>query len=360
MLNFQLQSLGSTVRRLRLQRGFELDDLAGMLGVPVSDLERLERGELDPPYSLFVPICGALRVDIPYLFGGTRYLPFDSEPVDRGINLLFKHGGFDARYFLNGATQEDLALVLGNLREGLASNQGPTRAVVDCFFLAVQVWPDANPSDLWLFLLDRAYCDPANHPPGRAPGDISQSWKRTGGYALEAILRNHYGPFLAERGVSVRKRTRSETATLLQGAIDDPRLIPDKADVVVTRVRAGGSEEELMGVVHVKTSIAERRTDDIPLSDRLLENGYLAAFWTFDCKSFPSEWPVNLGEYGHVTEGNVNDKRGDVEQHGYFSACFSYNRNTVETISPDAVSRIHICDFSDPNDAFSQFLLAHA
>lgn len=360
MLNLQLQLLGSTLRRLRLQRGLDLDALAGMVGVTVPDLENLEGGRLDPPYSLFVPICDALRVDVPYLFGGNRYLPFDSEPVEGGIELLFQHGGFDARYFLNGATQEELDRVLRNLREGLAADQGPTAAVVNCFFLAVELWPDANPSDLWLFLLDRAYCDHANHPPGRAPGDISQSWKRTGGYALEAILRTHYGAFLAERGISVRKRTRREDTALLRGAINDPRLIPAKADVVVTRVQVGGGGEELMGVVHVKTSIAERRTDDIPLSDRLLENGYLAVFWTFDCKSFPDEAPVNLGEYGSVNEGEVNDKRGDVEQHGYFSACFSYNQNTVETASEDAVSRIHVCNFTNPDDAFSRFLLERA
>ena len=360
MVQRQLNNLGFTIRRLRAQRGFQLNVLADAVGVPVQDMDQLEGGGSDPKYSLIASIAEALGVEVAYLLGASCYLPFKAETVEGGLELSFRHGRFDAVYFLPGADQDELALVLNALREGLAGNDGPVNAIVDAFLNAVRLWPHANPSDLWLFLVNRAYCDHANHLPGTAPGDISQSWKRSSGYALEAILRAHYGKFLAERGLFVHQRTEEGRKLLLQKAINDERVIPDKADVLVTRQATSGLEEELVGVIHVKASIAERRTDDVPLSDLLLENGYLSVFWTFDCKSFPRKSPVNSGEYGGVSEGKINDKRRDLEEHGYFSACFSYNRNTLATVSPGAAAQIYVCDFRDPDDAFSQFLLAQA
>ena len=107
----------------------------------------------------------------------------------------------------------------------------------------------------------------------------------------------------------------------------------------------------------MKASLAERRTDDLPLSMLLVENGYLSVFWTMDCKSFPAKRPANRGEYGKAT-GKRSDKRRDVEEHGHFSAGFSYNRSTLPTVDPKAKARIHLCDFSNPDDAFSKFLLS--
>ena len=60
---------------------------------------------------------------------------------------------------------------------------------------------------------------------------------------------------------------------------------------------------------------------------------------------------------GRFDEEESRDKRRDVEERGYFSACFSYNRNTVPTARDNAVSRIFVCDFNDPDDAFSRFII---
>lgn len=78
-----------------------------------------------------------------------------------------------------------------------------TDSVASTFLKAVEVWPDANPSDLWWFVIYRAYCDPYNHPAQFARLDFTQSWKRTGGWALEEVLVRHYGPFLRARGVNL-------------------------------------------------------------------------------------------------------------------------------------------------------------
>ena len=131
--------------------------------------------------------------------------------------------------------------------------------------------------------------------------------------------------------------------------------MPDKADVLITYRAESG--EQLLGVVHVKASIAERRTDDVPMSQALVQAGYLSVFWTMDSKSFPSASPVNRGEFGDVADGKVSDKRRDFEEHGHFSACFSYNANTLPTVNEDAAATISVCDFRNPDDRFARFLI---
>ena len=93
------------------------------------------------------------------------------------------------------------------------------------------------------------------------------------------------------------------------------------------------------------------------MSQALIDAGYLSVFWTMDSKSFPSERTVNRGEFG-VTGDDISDKRRDFEEHGHFSACFSYNRNTIPTPeNSKASSRIFVCDFTNPDDRFARFLI---
>jgi hypothetical protein len=173
---------------------------------------------------------------------------------------------------------------------------------------------------------------------------------------LERVLIRHYQPFLIRQGIHIRISGKSEKVALLSN-IDDPRIIPDKADVLLSYDVDG--TENLLGVVHVKASIAERRTDDVPMSQALIEAGYLSVFWTMDVKSMPAERPVNRGEFGNADEDQLSDKRRDFEEHGHFSACVSYNRNTIPTpAGNNAAARIFVCDFTNPNDHFSRFLIS--
>ena len=122
--------------------------------------------------------------------------------------------------------------------------------------------------------------------------------------------------------------------------------------------------ERCFGVIHVKASFAERRTDDVPMSTALVEAGYTSPMWTMDCKSGPSATPVNRGELGAVLSATTDPrsaKRKDIEDDGYFSACFSYNQNTIPTPAEQtARARIIVCDFQNPNDAFGQFIIAES
>ena len=160
--------------------------------------------------------------------------------------LQFRHGRFNAEHFLQGASEAELISVLDGLRTGLASNSGPISAIARAFLRTIGFWPELNPSDLWHFLVYRAYCDAANHPVGVAT-DLPQSWKRAGGGALEEVLRSYYGSFLTAQGLSVAQVPDGERARILQAALPaDSRLVPDKADVLVTRVGKSGDADELV------------------------------------------------------------------------------------------------------------------
>jgi hypothetical protein len=125
---------------------------------------------------------------------------------------------------------------------------------------------------------------------------------------------------------------------------------------------ANKDREKFMGVVHVKASFAERRTDDVPMSKALVKAGFASPLWTMDCKSGPSEHPTNRGELGVALDRSGDRrsaKRKDIEDDGYFSACFSYNSNTVPTPPKQkAKARIFVCNFNNPDDQFSRFIIS--
>lgn len=152
-------------------------------------------------------------------------------------------------------------------------------------------------------------------------------------------------------------------ARILHGIDVGHRLEADKVDIMLTV--GEGMNERMIGVVHVKASFAERRTDDVPMSQALVNASYISPLWTMDCKSFPSSEPVNRGELGKVFTGEGTDqrnaKRKDIESDGFFSACFSYNRNTRPTPPNIPVkARIYLCDFTSPDDAFTRFIVSES
>lgn len=200
-----------------------------------------------------------------------------------------------------------------------------------------------------------------NHPSEHSRLDFTQSWKRTGGWALERILQRHYGPALAAHNINLVIADVRRKAQLLSNINVGHRLEAAKIDVLLTV--GSGAAEQLIGVVHVKASFAERRTDDVPMSQALVNAGYISPLWTMDCKSTPSVKPKNIGELGRVFSGHGKDarsaKRKDIEDDRFFSACFSYNKNTEPTpASYRARASIVVCDFSNPNNAFTRFIVA--
>lgn len=353
---------GANVRRIREALGLSQEALASDARLDRSYMGGVERGERNPSLAAILDIAQALHIPPHRLFQGIQENLAADEPsmamtaTERGGHLIigFRYDRFDAEYELSNATRAQYDTILNTLKAGLSGTTKRADAVSHTFLAAVAQWPNANPSDLWTFLINRVYCDRANHPPANARLNLEQSWKRTGGWALERVLVNHYDSFLKEHSITVKIGNKSEKTRLL-GQINDPRIIPDKADILVLHNAKG--LEQLLGIIHVKASLAERRTDDVPMSQALINAGYLSIFWTMDCKSFPAERPMNRGEFGEIG-AEISDKRRDFEEHAHFSACFSYNKNTIPTSEKSgAPSRIYVCNFANPNDRFTQFLI---
>lgn len=297
-------------------------------------------------------------------------------PSATGLEIHFDYGKFDATYFLPRASLTEFQHVIKTLRDGLAglatSNIAAeeealqitaikSAAVEATFWEAMQTWPHANPTDVWGFVVARGYLDAFNHPATFARGDLGQSWKRTGGWALERILVTHYAPFLNRQGVRLYAPTPSHKDELLgqlRGRVN-VRLEADKVDVLLT-LHVGG-KERCFGVVHVKNSFAERRTDDVDMSRALVEAGYVSPLWTMDCKSWPGSHPQHSGELGRPLPSPRSAKRVDIEDDRYFSRCFSYNRNTIRTpAEPPTRGRIEVCDFSSADDEFSRYIIGES
>lgn len=369
-----------TLRELRELRGMSAEDIERHLIMGPGWVDAFESGRIVPAIDVLLAILsmlGADAVDLSIPRDGspepaTIRRKLYAEPAEDGVIVHFDYADHDAIYRLHGATLEEFDRVLLVLRDGLSrsarslnSDQAEavkTDAVANAFLAAVHAWPTANPSDLWYFLIYRAYLDPFNHPASESRRDFGQSWKRTGGWALERVLVSHYRSWLSEQGVNLFIAGTEEKQRMLGELQVDSRLEADKVDVLVTV--HDGSRDVCVGVVHVKASFAERRTDDVPMSQALVRAGYLSPLWTMDCKSAPSAVPSNRGELGWVLSGpedRRSAKRKDIEDDGYFSACFSYNRNTRPTpAEQESRGRVFVCDFQNPADAFGQFVLREA
>ena len=81
----------------------------------------------------------------------------------------------------------------------------------------------------------------------------------------------HYSDFLAQHGIELTKVNAKESlaAMGLEG-----RIPLDKIDLFILARRS--SSIVPLGVIHIKSSLAERRTDDVPASELILRQGYLA------------------------------------------------------------------------------------
>lgn len=375
-----LARLLNRLRALREQANLTAAQVEEQLIIGPGWVGAIESGEIIPSLDLvasLLSIYGKSLTDLALgITGGVPRIHRTLAAIQatNAITVKFSYGKHDATYSLPGATVAQFNQVVSTLRNGLAQlsrlnvaednaqlESIKTDSVASAFLQAVRLWPRANPSDIWWFVVYRAYCDQYNHPSEHSRLDFTQSWKRTGGWALERILERHYGPALAAHGINLFIADDARKARLLARLEIDHRMEADKIDVLLSV--GSGNTERLIGVVHVKASFAERRTDDVPMSHALVQAGYISPLWTMDCKSTPSVNPVNRGELGKVFSGTGEDnrsaKRKDIEDDGYFSACFSYNSNTLPTPAAYASQgRVVVCSFSNPNDDFVAFIRA--
>ena len=368
-----LKQLLGNLRRVREQANLSEAYLEERLILGPGWIRRFEQGETIPSIDMLLAILHETHSSLEELLKDLPSHPdaaeverqIFAEPDGKNIVVHFRYANFDAAYPLSNATVDQFEAVIKTLRDGLARLTNvedglgeaiKTDSVAKAFLKAVDLWPQANPSDVWWFLVYRAYCDPYSHPARFARLDFTQSWKRTGGWALEEILVRHYSPFFREHGVNLFIANAATKQTIVRDLKIGERLEPDKIDVVLTGQHKG--KEKVFGVVHVKASFAERRTDDVPMSHALVKHGYTSPLWTMDCKSMPGSAPVNRGELGEADGERRSAKRKDIEDEGYFSGCFSYNKNTSPSGTTIPVERrIYVCDFRNPDDAFSKFIL---
>lgn len=278
-----------------------------------------------------------------------------------GLRVVFPSGGSKADYFIADATLAQMHEVEDTLRKGV--RKGATQGIANAFRTAMSKWPKANPSDIWTFVIQRMFIDRRNHPDGTTT-DLGQSWKRASGGAFEIIIRDRYNPVLKPFGIRLTM-DEQERARLLDAAFPpatrDRDILLDKLDLALAGTRAGSDVEELFGIVHAKVSIAERRTDDIPMSQAVQRAGYPSYAVLMDVKSWPTARPIKNGGELQTPE-QPNDKRHDFER-GNFTAAVSYNLNTVPTRDSDrraGGSGIYACDFTPPTlaDPFVKMVLA--
>jgi transcriptional regulator with XRE-family HTH domain len=378
--NTYLKQLLFELKELREEADFTREQIEERLILGPGWIQRFEDGETIPNLDMLVAILQVIGKSFTDLFQRVSSKP-DIAEIERFIYaeqnkkdliIHFNYSKFDATYKIKNVKVQEYESIIKTLRDNLSklneneNNEAiKTRAVVLAYLEAISKWKHINPSDLWYLLVYRAYCDPFNHPAQYARLDFSQSWKRTGGWALEEILVSHYGEFLKKQGITLLIASDEIKEKYLNTMKVSERLEADKMDVLLLGTKGtknGVNEEIIFGVIHVKASFAERRTDDVPMSKALVDAGYVSPLWTMDCKSTPSARPRNRGELGAIKIEGEKDKRSakrkDIEDDGYFSACFSYNWNTLPTPKGQvSKAKVIVCDFKNPDDEFSKFIV---
>jgi hypothetical protein len=199
---------------------------------------------------------------------------------------------------------------------------------------AVERCPKANPADLWVHLIYHQF----RHRFARS----DQSWKRVSGQALEHVLASVYQPRLTLHGITVRPSTHADAVAF---GLVKRGLGSAKTDLVLEASHLG--ELYRFGVIHCKASIAERLTDDVPVSKALMRKRIWSAVATMDAKMFPpphGDGIVN-GELGL----NARDKRKYFEVAGQFSGCYSFNLRTPPSpAKTKSGCRINTLSFTEP------------
>lgn len=227
---------------------------------------------------------------------------------------------------LPGVNNSDYNQAVSILDNSLKKGEKNRDAIAASFLYLLKNCPDANPSDLWHHIVYRSYL---NTLPNYRPQDPGQSWKRAAGDALELVIQEWYAPILKPHDIWIevlfnrRKREDAFKAMKISKEVGSGKL-----DIGLY-ANIGKNKHVIFGGVHVKGSLAERVSDDIPASRAMMDKGYFSFLWTLDVKSFPPPQGnlVNRGEFGRPEK--PSDKRKYIENHGDFDNCYSANSRTI-------------------------------
>lgn len=218
------------------------------------------------------------------------------------------------------ALESEISAIYKALNDG---NGGKNReAILQALTIAIDRFPDANPSDIYHHIVYRLYLREYTKT------QADRSWVRAGGEAFELFLQAHYNVLLNPHGISVRWLYNDEMkASALNEMGIRGKVGGSKLDIAL--YGTSGDNQIIFGGIHAKASLAERVSDDVPCSEAMMQKGLFSYLVTFDAKSFPPPNGdlVNRGELGTLEA--PSDKRAYIESHGSFNACFSYNLRTV-------------------------------
>jgi hypothetical protein len=177
---------------------------------------------------------------------------------------------------------------------------------------------------------------------------------------LEGTVQELYSPILKRYGIEiVALISRDQKRTALEAMHLNANVGASKLDVALYLVNK--KQKRIFGGVHVKASLAERVSDDIPASRAMMADGYFSPLWTLDVKSFPPPTGdlVNRGELG--TPKAPSDKRRYVENDGDFDNCYSGNGRSApsegDTKSGKRIVKIRL---SQQPDDFAREVIVRA
>jgi len=274
------------------------------------------------------------------------------------MRLSTKVNGAEVEIDLPGLREKNYQAIRAQMAKELERQQVKNRDVIaNAFLYALQHAPKANASDLWHHVVYRLYCELAAEHRSQDP---KQSWVRASGDALEISVQRIYTPMLEPSGITIHalvSRDDKRAALREMGILGE--VGGSKLDVELYLEMQDG--RRIFGGVHVKASLAERVSDDVPASRAMMKRGFLSPLWTLDVKSFPPPRGnlINRGELG--SPQSPSDKRQYIEQHGDFDNCYSANSRTVpsQSVTPSG-KRVYTLNLSKQPDQFAQDVIARA
>lgn len=240
------------------------------------------------------------------------------------------------------ALEAEISTIYNALNNGRGGKN--RQAILLALTTAIERFPYANPSDIYHHIVYRLYLRDYNKT------QADRSWVRAGGEAFELFLEAHYNSILTPYGISLKWLSNDDlkSSALTEMGIEK-EVGGSKLDIALYGTDKG--RQIIFGGIHVKASLAERVSDDVPCSEAMMRKGLSSYLVTFDAKSFPPPAGdlINRGELG--TPGAPSDKRAYIESHGSFTACFSYNLRTVPSgASTSSGRKIFVSTFSSQTD----------
>ena|GEM_PF-6098802 len=304
-------------------------------------------------------LCGTSRTKQRGIDSGIVSPRLRSNLWRRTVRLRTEVNGIKVQIDLPGVTTTGYTRTRNILENGLAQPKTKNRETIrDAYLYVLNRSRNANPSDLWHHVVYRVYCEIFKK---HRPQDPKQSWVRASGDALELTLESLYAPVFAPHNIRILpliSRERKRTALDEMGL--STAVGSDKLDIALYR-KESGAPWRIFGGVHVKASLAERVSDDVPCSRAMMAKGHWSPLWTLDVKSFPPPHGnlVNKGEFGSPTE--PSEKRKYIEQHGEFDNCYSANCRTIPSVpTTPSGKRIYTLELSRQPDQFARDTIARA